>query len=322
MNGYLPIMKISKIQHTSKYEGKSYYFAEFKNKIGFSKAFSGAKIPFTTEDGIDVNLCFPVAKPQKSDEVRYGLYSPFPFEYLNADLDDWGSINGYYNLEKPPFKEIRVKAIVVECNSENRYSVIPYLEKIISSVIAMHPDVVKDDEIDESDRFIKSFDKVGGQIEINLTSIIYEDTHYVSLSEFQFAISNLKNDLTIQYDLLSKAYRYSAIRDYRNALLSYATIIDCTLKQALYQAFNNSKFEKEAKNAISKANGYKSFQELMALLKVPIYRNKAIDSLMSLRNKVIHEGVKVSFNDIKDCRPVILEMLDFYKVQFFVNQIG
>ena len=75
MNGYLPIMKISKIQHTSKYEGKSYYFAEFKNKIGFSKDFSGAKIPFTTEDGIDVNLCFPVAKPQKSPEFKHETQS-------------------------------------------------------------------------------------------------------------------------------------------------------------------------------------------------------------------------------------------------------
>ena len=315
-------MKISKIQHTSEYDGKSYYFAEFKNKIGFSKEFSGAKIPFTTEDGIDVNLCFPVAKPQKTNEVRYGLYSPFPFEYLNADLDEWGSINGYYNLEEPPFREIRVKAIVVECTSGNRYAIMPYLEKIITSVEAMNPDIIKSDEIDSSYGIFKSFDKVGDCVEMNFSVNFHEGTHYVSLLEFQFAISNLKNELTIQYDLLSKAYRYSAVKDYRNALLNYATIVDCTLKQELFQALNNSKFEKEAKNAIEKAHGYKSFQELMALLKVPIYRNKVIDSLMSLRNKVIHEGVKVYFNDIKDCRSIILDMLNFYGIQFFVNQIG
>lgn len=315
-------MNIKQTRVINDYKGLSYYLAEFRSKLGFSRDFAGKNVHVSTADGLAYNIYFPIIQEEDDANGYSTLVSPFSPDFLNAGLDDWGSINSYRPGEHPPYREIRVGAVVVESESKERSRIRKSVERLWASLIALHPEAVKEDSKDDINACLCSFNQVGDNIVLDVSICAYPDDIHISVNDFLLAKANINNDLTIQYDLLSKAHRYGVLGDFRNALLNYATIIDVTLRQTITHVIKtDGTYDAEAEEAVNNAHGYRDFKRLLALTKTPIFKNAGIDNIMKKRNRVIHEGEHVTLDDINGMLDTIINLLMFYNIPFFIGQV-
>lgn len=300
----------------------NYYIVELNNKISFHFAFVGMKITLPLSDGNVMALIFPTVVKEDVEEFSlYKLRSPYSFQFLNVDISSWGSINHFSNSSFPPFNEARIEAIAVESECSDSGLIKRIVDRFFYYLTIIKAGVIKYDKPKSKEKIVKSIAGAHDNLFIQLSSIINEEEPYITIDDLYFVLSNLDKDISIQYDLLNKAEEFLFTHDYRNALLNYATIVDVTLKQQIFNRITEDiSFSKEAKDIVSEANGFRKFIQIMALLKIPIYRDKWIEELMKKRNKIIHEGVSTEGLDLKECRNSIFALLKFYKITFFINQ--
>lgn len=309
-------------------ESNTYYFLlEFKRKISFSYEFSGAKIPFSFPDGINISFLFPIAIDTiRDNDSRPKLISPISFDILNAAPESWGSINYMNHSDGMKFHEMRVKSIVIESDSEDRDYLLPNVERLFSSLVKLKPQVEKIEDIINDHEIIDSFNEVGDNIVINLGPSNFAPAEpYLSLDDFGLVLGNFQNEIRIEYDLYYWAQKYNDVGNYRSELLNYATIVDTAIQFTLIEEMKKPSvrnaietYEKKNKN---RTKGYFYYKNALSAISYPSFpKETEIDNMMSLRNRVIHSGKGISCEDVKGLANLLYDFMRFYVLTFYYNQ--
>lgn len=304
-----------------------YYILEFKRKISFSYEFSGAKIPFTLPEGINISFLFPIAVDTIRDNgSRPELISPISFDVLNVEPSSWGSINCMNHSDGMKFHEMRVHAIVIESDSEDRDYLVSNVERLFSSLVKLKPQVEKVEQVIDDHEIINSFDGAGNNIVINLRPLNFApEEPYLTLDDFGLVLSNFQNEIRIEYDLYYWAQRYHDVSNYRSELLNYATIVDTAIQHILLEEkkkpFVENKLKVYKKKNDHKAKGYIYHKKALSVIGYPSYpKESCIDSMMVLRNKAIHSGKGITMEDVKGLSGLINDFMGFYVLNFYYNQ--
>lgn len=311
-------------------ESNTYYFLlEFKRKISFSYEFSGAKIPFTFPDGINISFLFPIAIDTVRDNgSRPKLISPISFDILNAAPESWGSVNYMNHSDGMKFHEMRVKSIVIESDSEDRDYLLANVERIFSSLVKLKPQVEKIEYIINDHEIIDSFNEVGDNIVINLGPSNFAPAEpYLTLDDFGIALVNFQNEIRIEYDLYYWAQKYHDVGNYRSELLNYATIVDTAIQYVLLEEkkkpSNKNVLKAYEKKNRYKAKGYFYYKNALSSIGYPSFSQESdVDNMMALRNKAIHSGKIICSQDVQGLANLINDFMKFYVLTFYYNQKG
>lgn len=309
-------------------ESKTYYFLlQFKRKISFSYEFSGAKIPFILPGGINISFLFPIAFDRvRNNGSRPELISPISFDILNAEPESWGSINNMNYSDGMKFHEMRVKSVVIESDCEDRESLLSAVERISSSLVKLKPQVEKMEHIVNDHEIISSFDEVGETAVINLSPMNFAPAEpYLSLDDFGLVLSNIENEIRIEYDLYYWAQKYHDVENYRSELLNYATIVDTAIQSILLEEKKKPTvrdlFEDYARKNKNKTKGYCYYKKALSAIGYPSFpKEKCIDNMMSLRNKAIHSGKRIDRQVVQGLSDLIYDFMRFYVLIFYYNQ--
>lgn len=304
-----------------------YYLLEFKRKISFSYEFSGAKIPFTFPEGINLSFLFPIAvDPIRDNGSRPELISPISFDVLNVAPSSWGSINCMNHSDGMKFHEMRVHSIVIKTDYEDRDYLLSNVERIFSSLVKLKPQVEKVEHVLNDHEIINSFDEVGDNIVIyNGTSNFAPEEPYLTLVDFGLVLSNFQNEIRIECDLYYWAQKYHDVGNYRSELLNYATIVDTAIQSILLEENKKPSVKKlldvYAKKNKNKTKGYIYYKKALSAIGYPSFpKDVYIDNMMALRNKAIHTGKRINREDVHDLANLLNDFMRFYVLTFYYNQ--
>lgn len=300
------------------------YLAILKNKILFEEGFHGMEIPFNWNNGSKGCIYFPIQREKTSE-----LQNPITDYKPGFEFGDWGNIfpsaKDKEGKEYPP--TMLVGGIVIEFDESNYFKVNSdfirsFTNNLISKICIVNPLAASNRNTADASNYVAHIVRLDDAFAMDEVINQFTNSIYpITLKQWELICDNINNSPTIQYDLMHKAFNYNIDNDYRNELLCYATIVDITLKQILQKKIESEDFEKEAKDSIKKCSGYQDFLKNMALLKIPIYRSEKIDSLMSMRNKVIHEGVykgnPITGEHLNGYYFEMLKFLEEYHVNYF-----
>lgn len=305
---------------------KALYMIDFKNYFGFFSYFVGKMFSFDISQDEKITLYFPRFRNLELKKYRReNLISPFPFDVLGIDIDDWGKVISYEREgENLKSSRVQIRGLVVEVQAQVEDESLLYdfttkwMEKILKNIAVLSPEATAFNQSKDRSAFINSVLRCG-----NVNILYYSDClwtlHYVDLDMFGVVISNIKEEISIQYDSLYNAYTFMLENDARNFILSLATAIETCLRKVIQDnIFQND--DENLKKKYKKANGFSDLVKIVKKLNIPYLDNAIINNIMSIRNRVIHGGCQVVECGMMSYYREVRKFLESYNIPYFINQ--
>lgn len=283
---------------------KSFYLIEFKYYFAFDISFAGKSFPLTIDNGQSIVLYFPKLKTNVPTISNSELDSPLPFSTLNMSVVPWKW--GEFFATSNGIPELRIKSVVIECinDASNHYNVnvTKFTEDFPTTLLAINPELIRIDVDDIKSSFVSQLFRGGdccvfGSLE--KCDSIFHPLDLVTKEIFSFACDNLGRTPILQRSLLMYAYQYLIQKDYRGALLNYATIIDSTYKGLISRRLKMDLPQETVERICKKLNGFSDFRKLASSLGIIIDYDQHFGEIMDKRNHVIHEAKTVVDADVK-----------------------
>lgn len=152
-------------------------------------------------------------------------------------------------------------------------------------------------------------------------SLELSPTPRITLKDLIFIIKNIDKDISIQYELLNNAIKHQFLHQYRDCVLTSATIIEITLKRELIKYLKTQiNSTRVIDDLIKEISGFSKIIEKLKKYGVQ-YDSKICniikDATISCRNKIIHSGDNATREQAVAAVKHAREILEFYHVDYF-----
>ncbi len=282
---------------------KSFYLIEFKYCFAYDVSFAGKSFPLTINNGQNIILYFPKLIINSPTITSSELDSPLPFSTLNMSVEPWKWGEVVTSNGTP---ELRIKSVVIECinDAANHYNVnvTKFIEDFPNTLLALNPEVIRIDADDIKSSFVSQLYRGGdccvfGSFEE--PDSFLQPFDIITDKMFSIVCDNIGKTPILQRSLLMYAYQYLIQKDYRGALLNYASIIDSTYKGLIRDRLKTDLPQEAVDRICKKLNGFLDFRNMASSLGIIIGYDQHFGKIMEKRNHVIHEAETVVDTDVK-----------------------
>lgn len=146
-------------------------------------------------------------------------------------------------------------------------------------------------------------------------------TPRITLKDLTFIIRNIDKNISIQYELLNNAIKQNFLHQYRDCVLTCATIIEITLKRELIKYLKTQIISTNViDDLVKEISGFSKIIEKLKKYGLE-YDSKICniikESTISCRNKIIHSGAAATKEQADAAVNHAREILKFYNVDYF-----
>lgn len=147
-------------------------------------------------------------------------------------------------------------------------------------------------------------------------------------SDIQYALDNINKDIKLQYLLLTSSYTFYYKSDFRNCVLSCATIIEICLAEFILKELKKNNIGIEQDTAIQEliiknCNGliglYKFLNKLNEIYLEKLSKTSLQNKICEIRNKTIHKGYVPNANESMDAIKICEYFLESNYKTIFVE---
>ena len=319
---------------------KGFSLVSFEDRYAIDNLLLGKRFSCYISESCWIEICFPLFKIKEDSKSEFDwttLVSPFSFEEIDVDLDNWGKVNGpsvdskgnklyqvwinalglFYHSNIPLTDDKECRSIESVTNK--------MLKGFLSALQVINPDALRFRTDDYQEPICEHFSvcpSVGNndfQRTINVAVIVDDRTGIVHEKDIKTALDNSAKSLSVQYLLVTKANNDLRSNDYRGCVLNCASAIEVTIRRELERYLEDNHIPEELVVYIfGQANGYVKYIELLKKLKLPTSNNDQIKiNVMDIRNRVIHGGFTPDFKAAENCLKITRDFLRNQKVKMF-----
>lgn len=142
----------------------------------------------------------------------------------------------------------------------------------------------------------------------------------LSKQQLMVAFNNLHRDVSVPYSLYESARSFLDVMDYRNCILSLATMVEVVYKQQMDKYFKENNVPVELGEYLKKnTDGLPKYQQLFKKLGID-YHYKNIQEVMKIRNHIIHANYIPKGRDAFDAYGAGDRFLKEYRIPMFINR--
>lgn len=317
---------------------KGFSLVSFEDRYAIDNHLIGNRFPCCISESCWVEICFPLLKGDlKAGHTCPFLTSPFSFDEIGIDLDNWGKVNGHsVDSKGNKLCQVWINALGLfyhsnipltddkECRSvESKTN--KMLKGFLSALQVINPDALRFRTDEYHEPICEHFPvcpAVGNndyQRTINIAAMVDNRTGIIHEKDIKTALDNSAKSLSVQYLLVTKANNDFRSNDYRGCVLNCASAIEVTIRRELERYLEDNHIPEELVVYIfGQANGYLKYIELLKKLKLPTSNNDQIKiNVMDIRNRVIHGGFTPDFKAAENCLKISREFLRNQKVKMF-----
>lgn len=142
----------------------------------------------------------------------------------------------------------------------------------------------------------------------------------LSKRQLMVAFNNLHNDISVPYSIIESARSFLDVMDYRNCILSLATMVEVVYKQKMDEYFKENNVPVELCEYLKKnTDGLPKYQQLFKKLGID-YHYKSIEEVMKIRNHIIHANHVPKGRDAFDAYKAGDRFLNEYRIPMFIKR--
>lgn len=145
---------------------------------------------------------------------------------------------------------------------------------------------------------------------------------YGSLNKRQLIVAchNLHNEVSIPYSIYESARSFLDVMDNRNCFLSLATMVEIVYKQRMDEYFIKKNIPTELCEYLKKnTDGIPRYAQLFKKLGIEYHDNGVKDTIMTIRNRVIHANYQPTSQEAFEAYKVGGDFLREYRVPMFMR---
>lgn len=322
------------------FQYKGFSLVSFEDRYAIDYLLIGKRFSCYISGSCWVEICFPLLKIKgdpKTEHMCPFLTSPFSFEEIGVDLDNWGKVNGsLFDSRGNKFYHVWINAVGLfyhsnipltddkECRSVENVTN-KMLKGFLSALQVINPDAIRNRTDNYQEPICKHFPvcpAIGDgdyQRSIHIAGMVDDRTGIVHEKDVKTALENSAKSLSVQYLLVTKANNDLRSNDYRGCVLNCASAIEVTIRRELERYLEDNHIPEELVAYIfGQANGYLKYIELLKKLKLPTSNNDQVTkNVMNIRNRVIHGGFTPEFKAAENCLKITRDFLRNQKVKMF-----
>lgn len=308
----------------------NYIIVRFKHGFALDGYLIGKSIKFNSG-----NCGFRLMLPKLDDDGF--LKNPLPFHTTGFDFDEhgWGNCSRTCTSDgkiielKPTVHAVGLylysnELICTSVITDIRHKI----EKCLDIIYFIKPGALRTENLSItsliSDFVSASYDEIKQSFkptfECSLSIELYP-TPRITLKDLILIIKNIDKDISIQYELLSNAIKHQIMHQYRDCVLTSATIIEITLKRELIKYLKTQiTSTRVIDDLVKEITGFSKIIEKLKKYGVR-YDSKICniikDSTILCRNKIIHSGENATREQAVTAVQHAHEILEFYHVDYF-----
>ena len=305
----------------------SAYFVNLAERYAIDARLIGKSISFHYGE-FYLSIVFP------SVIIKEGypeLEIPGLLESIGIDIDCWGKVNNYSQIDKPETYKTWLSTVLVKCFAKQSQMMIKSIDlqklarKVVYALQIINPDAIRisSDEVINDVCEVKDFVSFseGGKrlIEGSISVVIDDGKKQLFLKDIHYALQNINRSISAPYEMLGNARMNMARHDTRASILNCATSIEVMLKKMISDYFVETHTTVELQDYILRqADGYSKLVELCKKMKLSLGGLPNVqETVMKIRNRVIHGGYVPSFEEANKAYKDTRESLKVMNVPIF-----
>ncbi len=305
----------------------SAYFVDLAERYAIDSRLLGKSISFHYGD-FYLSIVFP------SVIIKDGypeLEIPGLLEAIGMDVNCWGKVNNYSQIDKPETFKAWLSTVLVKCFAKQSQMMIKSFEfqklarKVVNALQIINPDAIRisSDEVINDVCEVKnsvSFGEGGKRlIEGSISIVIDDGKKLLLLKDIHSALKNINRSISAPYEMLGNARMNMARHDTRASILNCATSIEVMLKKMISFYFEETHITVELQDyVLRQADGYSKLVELCKKLKLSLDGLPNVqETVMKIRHRVIHGGYVPSFEEANKAYKDTREALKVINVPLF-----
>lgn len=309
--------------------------------VGFTKGYNveesllGQKYRFELDDKFDMEILLPHGEAKDSgisacmvapddyhgdSVVEWGMYSPASKDSLPACHIE----SVYVRL----WADEGVDLSAIRVGFDNPWHLIQNtLTKLLLNIRVINPKCVmriNGRQFDGGDIESMKFAQLSlsGVMEEWSVGSIKSGVFHDALSKRQLmvAFNNLHNDVSVPYSIFESARSFLDVMDYRNCILSLATMVEVVYKQKMDEYFSKNNMPVESREKLFReTHGLKKYENLFKKYCIEFHDEDIEDKIMSIRHRVIHANRVTKIKEALDAYAVGRNFLNEYRIPMFIK---
>lgn len=309
------------------FHAKRSYYINFAEHYAIDGRLLGKRLSFSYGENV-----FTVVFPSIIEKEGIpSLGFPDLLSTHGADIESWGKIKNYQDLNRPETIHVWLSAILVECFAkEVNSTVAPLLvqklaKKVVYTLQLTNPDGIRkeiediENDICEVKYSVSYSEEEKPQIEGRILVVLDDGKGLITLDDIHRALKSVNNTVSAPYEMVGNARMNLLRQDYRAVVLNCATSLEVMLKRKVADYLEENHISRELRDYVLKRiDGYAKLVEISLELKIPLSGLPNVkETVFRIRNRVIHGGYKPSYEEANKAYSDTREALRVMSVPMF-----